>query len=149
MRPQFNQATINRMLAQRLEGLHNAVFSRLQLIGLEFVRNARELGEYNDITGNLRSSIGFLILKDGQIVGEDFQPADKGTDKATGQAKGHALAEELAARHSTGYVLIVVAGMEYAAAVESKGKDVLTGSSILAETALQEAIKTIGAKLRA
>ncbi|PSR54156.1 hypothetical protein AHMF7605_11805 [Adhaeribacter arboris] len=148
MKAQFNQASINRMLEKRLEGLHNAVFSRLQLIGLEFVRNAREFGEYNDITGNLRSSIGFLILKDGQIVENNFQAADKGTDRATGMARGQALAEELAARHSAGYVLIVVAGMEYAASVESKGKDVLTGSSLTAETQLQEAIQAIGAKIR-
>jgi hypothetical protein len=42
--------------------------------------------------------------------------------------------------------VIVVAGMSYAAAVESKGRDVLTGSSQVAVSSLKKAIERINDK---
>jgi hypothetical protein len=45
--------------------------------------------------------------------------------------------------------LIVVAGMDYAAAVESRGKDVLTASSIKAKNELKQAIKDLKRKVKA
>ena len=43
---------------------------------------------------------------------------------------------ELAHRYPKGMILVIVAGMEYAAAVESKGYDVITGSSLFADIEL-------------
>lgn len=49
----------------------------LQRTGEEFVKIARLEGNYIDHTGNLRSSIGYVIVKDGRIVGKNFQLSEK------------------------------------------------------------------------
>ncbi|WP_181306971.1 hypothetical protein [Rufibacter sp. XAAS-G3-1] len=89
---------------------------------------------YKDRTGALTSSVGFLIQNNGKTIREHFPETGEGT------AKGIAVARRAAAKYPTGLVLVVVAGMEYAAAVESKGYDVLTGSSFIAERELREAL---------
>ena len=90
-----------------------------------------------DHTGNLRSAIGFVLIKDGTQVHANFETARKGTDKEQGRREGIAIANSLASEYMRGFVLVVVAGMEYAAAVESVGFDVITGSSIEAKNSLQ------------
>jgi len=103
------------------------VYRTLMYIGEEFVNNARlkdkSMGGFGDITGNLRSSIGYAILHDGiskkvNLIG-----------KAEGKDKAKELIAELSKKYNKGFVLIGFAGMEYAAAVESKGYDVITGST--------------------
>ncbi|WP_279167837.1 hypothetical protein [Muribaculum intestinale] len=101
----------------------------MQFIGEECVRIAREQGTYNDITGNLRNSIGYVLVRNGDIICKNFEErvASKVIDAANGKGilQGQALAEELAKRFTKGYALIVVAGMHYAHYVESLNKDVL------------------------
>ena len=67
----------------------------LQAGGEKFIEVARRSGSYKDQTGNLRSSIGYIIAKDGEVVTENFKEGDKGTDKTTGKYKGRRLAEEV------------------------------------------------------
>jgi len=55
--------------------------------------------------------------------------------------------DDIAAQYPTGMILVVVAGMEYAAAVESKGYDVITGSSREAEKLRDYIKKQVGAAL--
>lgn len=100
----------------------------LQRTGEEFVKIARLEGNYIDHTGNLRSSIGYVIVKDGSIVGRNFQLSEQaGTDKQTGKREGEQLAMDLLKTFTKGYVMIGVAGMKYAVFVEAmENKDVLT-----------------------
>lgn len=151
----FKPEDIKKQVEEMQRRFETAVISRLNFIGLNFVKRAREGGNYTDRTGNLRSSIGFLVLKDGAIVSRNFELAKKGTDKKTGYDESVRLAEEIADKYPSGYVLIVVAGMEYAAAVESgnrKGyqatpKDVLTKFSQGLEDELKKAIADITKQL--
>lgn len=112
-------------LAQRAEFV---IMNLLQRTGEEFVKIARLEGNYIDHTGNLRSSIGYVIVKDGRIVGKNFQLSEKeGTDKQTGKREGEQLAMDLVRSFPKGYVLIGVAGMKYAVFVEAmENKDVLS-----------------------
>lgn len=107
----------------------------LQRTGEEFVKIARLEGNYIDHTGNLRSSIGYVIVKDGSIVGRNFQVSEQaGTDKQTGKREGEQLAMDLVRTFPKGYVLIGVAGMKYAVFVEAmENKDVLTNAANKAE----------------
>jgi hypothetical protein len=140
----FNRNDIRKALEMEMQRLEERLFERLVFIGEQFVKNARNRGAYTDQTGNLRSSIGYVILKDGvQLFISGFPKVKNGTD---GSATGKKVIAEVAADFPTGYVLIVVAGMDYAAAVEAKGKDVLTASSLTAEKALRKAIATIDKK---
>jgi len=147
-KPKFTKADVQRMLQKRLQVVERVIIDRLQYVGETFVRNARLDGNYNDLTGNLRSSVGYIVLKHGdKVAGSNFEPSGKGSDKTTGSTKGKSFINDISADFSQGYVLIVVAGMEYAAAVESRGKDVLTGSSTQATTDLKKAIDKVKAKL--
>jgi len=148
LKANFTQGDIRDAMAQKLKRIEQMILNELQYVGETFVRNARENGSYTDQTGNLRSSIGYIILKDGQDVFENFEEATQGTDKQAGRARGEKFAKELAAKYPNGYALIVVAGMEYAAAVESKGRDVLTASSFQAEDDLRKALQEIKSRIR-
>lgn len=120
----------------------------LQYAGEYFVKIARSEGRYIDHTGNLRSSVGYAIVKEGMLVHSDFTKAGKGSDQASGQREGEKLARELAQIYNSGYVLIGMAGMEYAVSVEAiEGKDVISGSTErvieILELALEKALKDV------
>ncbi len=114
----------------------------LQYVGEEFVNRARDLRTYQDDTGNLRASIGYIILDNGKVVDANFKKAD-GDDGETGVLFGYEKAEEVALLNPLGLVLIGVAGMNYAAAVESKGYDVITGPAEECVKLLKEVIDEI------
>lgn len=157
--PKFTASQIHEALQIRVKMVDKVLQTRLEFIGEQFVKDAREDGAYTDQTGNLRNSIGYLILKDGVVLRQNFRRSasvkkritrgkNKGQERTTtgsgdGVAVGKDLAYESAEKFPKGYVLIVVAGMDYAAAVESKGKDVLTGSSDKATKELKKAIVQI------
>lgn len=133
------------------------VIKRLQQIGEKCVNIARANGDYEDITGNLRSSIGYIVLRDGVPVTQNIiEPTNVtpgrraverivkgkkrtvnikvGGDGSGGTKAASELLDKLKSKYSTGCVLIVVAGMEYAAYVENvHGKHVLVDSRLLAE----------------
>lgn len=147
----LNNSVIKKMLKDRQDNIEAALLLRLQRIGEEFVTNARDNANFKDQTGNLRSSIGYVILKDGKQISANFQrfPKANGVKKTAGKSGVQAakdIINEAKANFSTGLVLIGVAGMEYAAAVESKGFDVITASSTLAEESLKAAVRTIASK---
>lgn len=141
LRALFTKADIANMIDKAAVNIDKLTIQRLNLIGFNFVKNARLQADFTDRTGNLRSSIGYIILRNGDQVSENFEKSKKGTDKATGEATAKQLAKNIGDKYTSGYALIVVAGMEYAAAVESKGRDVLTGSSIEATKDLQKYFK--------
>ena len=119
----------------------------LQAAGEQFVKIAREEGSYKDRTGNLRSSIGYVIISDGTILEYAFQKAGEGSEGDKGVDVGYELAKKISTSYTTGMVLIGVAGMNYALAVEAiKGLDVITGASIQTEQWLKKAIKAISNK---
>lgn len=153
IKPKFTRAQLKEVLDRRKENLGQAILLRLQRIGETFVTNARNNGNYKDHTGNLRSSIGYVILKDGVQLFDNTKTFPQVDPTATGVLDGATQASNLlgdiAVAFPNGYVLIVVAGMEYAAAVESKGLDVLSSSSLIAASDLKKAIETLTNKVNA
>jgi hypothetical protein len=140
--PRISREQINAALSKKAKVIEEAMISRLQFVGENFVRNTRLNGSYKDHTGNLRNSTGYIILKDGVQLFENFDGKAE-----LGRAKGKAVATELIENFPQGLVIIGVAGMEYAAAVESKGYDVITSSSLTAETELKNAISKLSDKV--
>ena len=113
---------------------------QLSYIGEECVKIAREKGSYNDITGNLRSSIGYVVLLDGKpvIYGAPKQYKGKNGNGSNGAPAADALLKKL----PWGVVLIVCAGMNYAAYVEAvHHKDVLTSAEFKAEQLAEKLLK--------
>jgi hypothetical protein len=141
--PKFNISQVKADLQDRLNRIEQAAINRLIVVGEKFVANARNNHTYKDQTGNLTSSIGYLILKDGQQIEQSFIGK-----QAIGKAKGLAVAEEVSEKYPKGLVLIVVAGMEYAGYVESKNYDVITASGITAENDLRKSLAELSNKLK-
>ena len=89
-----------------------------------------------DHTGNLRSSIGYLITINGQPVTKGgFKPTNAPDGNGgKGQQEGEDYANSIASRFASNPIaLVVVAGMEYAIYVEARdNKDVLAATELWA-----------------
>ena len=123
LKPKFTLGAIKEYMQDHIDHIVSKSIEALQYEGELFVNRARETGNYTDRTGNLRASIGYIILHNGNVVDQNFE------GKETGVQKAKAFANEVALNYPKGMVLIGVAGMGYAAAVESRGYDVITGSA--------------------
>lgn len=146
--PMFTQSDIDRFVNQFVDRAEEKMYTLLQAAGEMFVRYARESGRYIDHTGNLRSSIGYVIVRNGKLASRNFKKQDVGTEGSEGVNKAEKLARELANTHNTGLVLIGVAGMEYALYVEAmENKDVITGANIKTEAWMKAAIKSVTGKM--
>ena len=129
-------------LFERIQRLEAIFIRRMFYIGDKCVTVARSTDSYEDQTGNLRSSIGYVIAKDGKIIGNSTFEAVKGG--AEGSAEGLEFAKKIVAQFPEGIVLIVVAGMNYAKHVSAKGYDVLDSSQLEAEAQVKRMIKQLG-----
>lgn len=153
---------------RRLEGRHNQIIADMTeayiMACTEAVNRARSTNTYKDQTNNLRSSIGFALYYDGRLIHQDFVTSGTGTggggevsfkttggDEVSFKAKaasdtsgqrgilmGEHLANKVAEKYLTGFVAVIVAGMEYAAYVEAMGLDVITGSTFRLRLNLQK-----------
>lgn len=120
------------------------VVNAMAYLGEQVVAIARDRTpeeSWIDHTGNLRSSIGYVIAKNGVIVRESaFAPVIQGTK---GSLAGKNLAYSVALK-KTGIVLVVVAGMNYADIVEAiDGKDVLATPELYARANLQKVLNQL------
>jgi hypothetical protein len=104
----------------------------LSFLGEKCVIEARDRSQeesWFDQTGNLRSSVGYVIVADGKIVSvAGFKKVKGGSE---GFLTGQSLAKKLAENYPIGYALIVVAGMNYAAKVEAMDNKVVLASAEL------------------
>ena len=105
-----------------------AILETLDYIGQQCQNDARSNGAYQDHTGNLRASCQYRVIRDGKTY------SGSGSEGSEGANAGDELLDKLSFQYSMdGAVLIVVAGMKYAAAVEAKGFNVLTSAELLAD----------------
>lgn len=133
-------------LNAKMKGIADFIIFRFRQIGEECVKVARDSGRYNDITGNLRSSIGYVILYDGKPVhyGAPKQYSGKNGNGELGAAAAESFLQKLQSQFPWGIVLIVCAGMNYAAYVEyHKDKDVLHSAEQTAKKLLDELLKGV------
>ncbi len=122
----------------------NEIISRMVEFGEEATATAASRGRYQNITGNLRSSIGYIISYNGRVVreggfkqvtgrGENMQKVDFTTKRGKSVVfcrTGMDFARAIAAEYPKGITLVVVAGMDYASFVNAKGFDVLDSAEI-------------------
>ncbi|MGQ2091715.1 hypothetical protein ACQ1R0_05860 [Ornithobacterium rhinotracheale] len=98
------------------------VFRILRRVGEKCVTEAKDNGNYQNITHNLRNSISYAIIKNGLVV-----------ERNAVRPESNKAIDDVAMKYPRGYVLVVVAGMNYALYVESKGYNVLSTAEQLAE----------------
>ena len=118
----YNMNQIRQELKQFAEKIDEDIFATLQQVGETFVGDARNMskaqGGFGDVTGNLRSSIGYFIRRTGKVVFSEIK----------GDSVGASVAE-IALNEvppSSGFQLVGLAGMDYASHVESRGLNVIT-----------------------
>lgn len=127
---------IDKQLNEHIQKVEQTAMRNMFYVGEQCLKIARSTDSYSDRTGNLRSSIGYVIIKDGVIISEsDFQQVKKGTD---GAKEGAEFAKSLVDKFPVGIVLIMVAGMNYAAYVSGRGYDVLDSAELLAEQIMKQ-----------
>lgn len=129
------RAEIYAEIERQAQRINEATVRTLAYIGEQAVNRARDWtkksNDFTDQTGNLRSSIGYVVVHDGQPVKVgDFNQVKFGSG---GTTDGRAYAESLAGQFQKGYTLVIVAGMEYASYVQNRGYDVLRSAELLAD----------------
>ena len=140
----INQITptdaIMKTLENRLTLEYQVIIRRLAFIAEQAVNVARNLPSppvemrkephqpnYIDDTGNLRNSLGYMIAVDGEPLNFNFNSDNS-----------RVLAQKALEGNQQGIVLILTAGMEYAAYVSRKGYDVLDSAEIFCKQSLQK-----------
>lgn len=117
--PMWSDREVERWFDYFMDRAEERIYRLLQHAGEEFVKIARKKGNYQDRTGNLRSSIGYVIVKDGDILTENYELSEKGSERHPGMREAKRLVSELISLYKKGWVLIGVAAMPYAVYVEA------------------------------
>lgn len=129
--------------------IEQAYIDRFADAGEQACADAVANGNYQNITGNLRSSIGYMIGYDGKVIREggfhkvqgrgenmehvmfttkdgkdvDFWAKGKFGDGSDGSKRGREIARRII-MGTSGYSYVLVVGMEYASYVSSRGYNV-------------------------
>lgn len=129
-------------LEKQQKRMIDQIVTNLEYVGEACIKEARDNGSYHDQTGNLRSSIGYVVVDDGRIVSTGLNTDVKAED---GRKRAENYLKELASKSESGKIsLIVCAGMNYAAHVEANGYNVLTSAELLAEQLVPSMMKQLG-----
>lgn len=138
------QAQVDRYLEEQIARREKAIINALNYVGVQCINEGRKGGTYKDRTGNLRNSIGYVLVVNG-IIKEKSAPIPIGKDEDGLGARTMSMRQrELAARFPQGIVLIVVAGMNYASYVEALNYNVLTSAEQLAVRLVPELMRQLG-----
>lgn len=143
----FKVGDIEKQLGTTGERIRKAAVNTMCYVGEQCIKQARDNGDYNDITGNLRSSIGYCVLQNGKVVKQSAGKRFSGPEGSglEGSKEGKAFLQKLAGDYPKGIVLILAAGMNYAVYVEAiHGRDVLTSAELLARDLVPQLLKKIG-----
>ena len=151
------RAQIEQYVIKRTKSIENVVIRNLLYVGEQLVNHARNLPSpsaadfdghipphqpnYIDWTANLRSSIGYVLVVDGQVVKtSSFEPVSGGDE---GAESGRNFVTKLAEGIQSGIALIVVAGMHYAKYVTARGYDVIDSAELLAQKLIPQMLKQL------
>ena len=149
--PTFKPADIKKRLDAFLKVVEKRQIERMQRLGELCVLHQKQNRGYTDQTSNLLSSTGYMVFVNGIAVHTAYEQEPPKVSKSgvtyDGAQQGESLAKKVGAKYSNGISLVVTAGMSYAVAVESRGKDVLTSAEIYAKQELPRMIKELKANI--
>lgn len=109
---------------KELEAIKERQVERLKILGDLCVKHARMLPKeigFDDESGNLESSIGCKVFKDGVSVYSNYKVVGDGYE---GAMMGAELAEKVGHKTTKCSMLVVTAGLDYAYHVEPEVNDV-------------------------
>lgn len=109
-----NKARLTKYLANQKVLIEQALLFNLEVLVAQLQNHAKSSAGYKDQTSNLKGSIGGVVLKNGKPI--SYKGFD--SDGNVGNSTGKQFIDSLISNNTSGYVIIVVAGMEYATYVE-------------------------------
>jgi hypothetical protein len=145
--PNFTRGDVQKRYDAFLDQIVKQQIKRVQMLGEMCVNHARSIPKeqgFEDQTGNLRSSIGYMVFVDGVAIHSFYNQVKEGS---TGVKAGEALAKKIG-QDQRGVCLVVTAGMNYALYLEAKGRDVLTGAEHVAERELPRMLEKLVANIQ-
>jgi hypothetical protein len=119
LKSNFNESKSMKEVQQQAETLYQKIINTFIYDAEAFIVNARgqmqdhAMGTYMDQTTHLRNSIGYFIFHNGELVHEK-------NEIVTNKAKIQEFIKP------SGFQMILIAGMNYASHVESKGYNVIS-----------------------
>jgi hypothetical protein len=140
IKPLFNTSDIRKALDDKIQRVEAAILAILRRRGEQFVQLCRDENTYKDKTGNLRSSLGYFIYKGNVLIEDNLQGNNEGREGAKEAVTSITKMPDV-------YYLIGVAGMNYAAAVESKGFNVISNQSLMIISLLEGDLQKLKNKL--
>lgn len=139
-------SVIGDKLTSAVEAKKRVIADALCYVGERCLIEARDGGTYTDQTGNLRSSIGYAVLINGQVL--KYACADKVKDGSEGVSQGlQYLRSRIQKASRKGIILIVTAGMNYAEYVETK-RIVLSKAELMAPELVRQILTQLGFKTK-
>lgn len=140
----FTQDDVRKRFDAFLNKIEKRQITRLQRLGEMCLIEARTNKGYMMQTGALISSTGYKVYVDGVAVHSQFDAASGAESGAasTGMKAGGDLADKIG-KGTRGVALVCVAGMNYAAYVEARGKNVLSSAEHLAERELPRMLEKL------
>jgi hypothetical protein len=143
IKPRHSDKDISAFTEREYQEAIDKLIEIFEYVGEGFIKEARKMkkaaGGFGDRTGNLRSSIGYIIVLNGKVIQETVYQSEKGTDRKTGVRVAKQFMDEIT--ESDGLRLYGVAGMSYAEEVESKGYNVISMQADMALMELTELVK--------
>ena len=140
----FTKDDVRKRFDAFLDMVEQKQIARLQRLGEMCLIEARNNKGYMMQTGALLSSTGYEVFVDGVAIHSQFDAASGAESKAAakGIKSGQTIAEKVG-KETKGVALVVVAGMNYAAYVEARGKNVLSSAEHLAERELPRMLEKL------
>ena len=143
VKKKFTIEDVNNQIRNDLQSINDSLLESFELATKNVVETAKANQTYDDQTGDLTSSIGYIIFHDGQEVTSYFGA----TSTVEGITQGLATARSKPEIYNCpGIVIIIVAGMEYASTVENSGYDVISGSLAHFESTIQQCFNEVKLK---
>lgn len=125
--------------AEHMSNVEKSIINRFCYVGEHCLKIGRITGSYTDRTGNLRNSVGYVVVRNGRIIQQATTEDNGGTEQGKdGTQQGREFIRELVGECKSGIYLIIVAGMKYASCVAAKGYDVLDSAELEAEKLMRQ-----------
>lgn len=129
VKPLFGSGTVVNSVMAFQKRIETAFVFLLKALGEKLAKYAKDNHNYQDQTGNLTNSIGYAIVRENYIL--YYGGSDQPGDGANAMLKA---AMDYAKTLNSDISLIIVAGMNYAAYVESKGYNVILPAELKAKS---------------
>ena len=136
LKSNFNESRFDADVKEQAGVIYDQIVNSFIMAGEQFIINARTQaqdhgsGQNEDVTANLRNSISYYLFHNGELIvgkepGSDIGKTNEGKMSASEiTAINKQAIQDVVSKE--GFQLILVAGMNYASWVESKGYNVIS-----------------------